>query len=543
MGISENTIKRIEPFFFCLVVGLSLMPVLCYKFFPTLDGPAHLYNSTLIKNLLVGNNEIINKYFVFNAIPVPNWSGHLLIMMFKAFLPAHIAEKMLLILYIAGFAYGFRYLILTVSPENIFFSYLIFPFIFSFFLFLGFYNFSLAIVLLLFSITLWIRYDRKGLTLKRGIILFFFFILTYFSHLFSFLWLLVFICMYMGINFSLALIHKEKNYRDLALVYSKKVLFLLAISIIPIIFVFIYFNANPAYQNKSYIDKVELIEWLKNIRPIIALQVAKEEAFTKKLFYLIGGLLSIIIFNKVNKIEFTGNTIVEKVTSLFKSVVDIKDAWLVASVSLLYLYFKLPDSDGGIGYVSVRLAYFFFIFLVIWISVQSLPKWLGIFSALVALYCHFNLNQFYIKEEENLNKAATECYTASEHIPENSVVLPLNWSDLWLHGHFSNYLGIDKPMVILENYECNLNWFPLKWNNEELPAAQFGDLDMKSTSCLSLNSGRTKQASVQKIDFVFILGNMETHTDSCATIIKQELNKSFELSYSTDHCKLFKLKK
>ncbi|MFH1005239.1 MAG: hypothetical protein V1781_07080 [Bacteroidota bacterium] len=347
----------------------------------------------------------------------------------------------------------------------------------------------------------------------------------------------------MSINFSLSVIHKEINYRDLILAYSKKVLFLFSISIIPIILVFIYFNANPAYQNKSYIDKVELVEWLKNIRPIIALHVQKEEVFTKKLFYLLGGLLSIIIYNKVNKIEFYGNSIKEKLFSFIKSLIDVKDVWLVASVLLLYLYFKLPDSDGGIGYVSVRLAYFFFIFLVIWISVQSLPKWLGIFSAIVALYCHFNLNQFYTQAEENLNRTATECYNASEYISENNVVLPLNWSELWLHLHFSNYLGIDKPMIILENYECTLNWFPIKWNDKQLPAMTLGDTIISNTQCFNWARTGTDKEKIKKVDYVFILGNMDNRTDSCANEIKQRLNKYFELSYSTENCKLYQLKK
>lgn len=538
-----NKSKRIEPLLFCIVTGLSLIPILSYKFFPTLDGPAHLYNATLVSNMLFDNNELLNKYFTFNSIPVPNWSEYIFLMFFKIFLPAYRAEKIILILYVVGYAFAFRHLILTLSPANVFLSYLVFPFIFSFLLFLGFYNFSLAVVFLLLSITFWIKFERTGFTKKRGIILFFLFNLTYFSHLFSFFWLLIFICLYMAMQFILNIIHKEDNYRNLIFACSKKILFFLIVSFIPIIFMLMYFHTNPAYQNKYYIDKVELIGWLKNIRPIIALHFQKEEAFTKKLIYLLGGLLSIVIYNKISSISFIGKTMKEKGVAFLKSFVNITDVWLIAAVLLLYLYFHLPDGDGAIGYVSVRLGYFFFIFLVLWISTQPLPKWLCIISAAVSLYCHFKLNNFYTKEEEKLNQVALECNNASEQISSNSVVLPLNFSDHWLHGHYSNYLGIDKPMVILENYESSLGWFPLKWNDKEIPITRFGNWNMRHISCLSWNRGIEEQSSVHNIDYVFILGDWETKTDSCAIEIKKNLNEHYQLFSSTENCKLYKLKK
>ena len=79
----DNTIKkliRLEPLFFYLIVLLYLIPVLAFKFFPTVDGPAHLYNSNLIFELWTNTDGPISNYFQFNNTITPNWSGHFLLL-------------------------------------------------------------------------------------------------------------------------------------------------------------------------------------------------------------------------------------------------------------------------------------------------------------------------------------------------------------------------------------------------------------------------------------------------------------------------------
>lgn len=117
-------INQLERLLFFTITVLTLLPVLCFKFFPTMDGPAHLYNSNLINSLLFDNNETLHSFFIFNSLPVPNWTGHLILSIFNFFLPSFIAEKILLVFYVVGIAYSFRCLVLAFAPENIFFTYL-----------------------------------------------------------------------------------------------------------------------------------------------------------------------------------------------------------------------------------------------------------------------------------------------------------------------------------------------------------------------------------------------------------------------------------
>ena len=45
---SFELFTRHERYFFWLIIVLYLVPVWMYKFFPTLDGPAHIHNANLL---------------------------------------------------------------------------------------------------------------------------------------------------------------------------------------------------------------------------------------------------------------------------------------------------------------------------------------------------------------------------------------------------------------------------------------------------------------------------------------------------------------
>ena len=539
----DKRINRIESIIFCVVTILTLLPVLSFHFFPTLDGPAHLYNSNLITSLLFDNNKTLHDFLIFNSIPVPNWTGHVILSFFNFFLPAYIAEKILLVFYVVGLAYIFRAIISWLAPENIFFSYLIFPFIYSYFLFLGFYNFLLAIVFMLLAVRYWIINENKNFTLSKGFVLFSFLMLTYFSHLFMFLLFIFFagILIFLSGLFSLFENPTDKN----KIIFSslKKILILLTVSIIPLALTLHYFYILPSNDSKFFLSHDELMASLKNIRPIIAVNFSLEESYTKKIWYVIAGLLLISFFNKINNLKLEGSTTKQKLTTALKSFVNLNDVWLWFSIVVLFLYFTLADSDGAYGYVSYRLGLVFFISLIMWISLQQLPKWVMVCSVVIVLYCHIKRNQYYFSVAKVLSETAVGYNQIASEIKENAVVMPLNYSDNWLHSHFSNYLGIDKPMVLLENYECGVGYFPLKWNAEKMPTSNFGNCNIDSSRCFNWKWSSWIKNPPRKIDYVFVMGNMDTHTDSCTNNAKRILEDYYKVVRTSNNCKLFELRK
>ena len=181
--ITANLIKY-EYYLFYVFLVINLLPLLVFKFFPTVDGPAHLYNSRLIIELL-GQDSYLENYFTFNEI-APNWLGHIMLSIFQFVFPAYIAEKCLLLIYFIGFPVSFRAFIKIQPDHNNTLIYYVFPFTYSFLLYYGFYNFHIGLVLFFCTLYFWLKY-KNDFTIKRTFFLLILTTLMCLSHLFVFI--------------------------------------------------------------------------------------------------------------------------------------------------------------------------------------------------------------------------------------------------------------------------------------------------------------------------------------------------------------------
>jgi len=155
----ENTSKwqRAELLIFSVFTIINLLPYVATRFFPSMDGASHLVNSNIINQLVFHRNDLFTQFFQINPEPVPNWSAHLLISVLTLVMPAFLAEKILIILLMTGIPFAFLGLMRSIAPKHTLFSFLVFPFTHSMFLFFGFFNFCVAILLLLITLNFWLR--------------------------------------------------------------------------------------------------------------------------------------------------------------------------------------------------------------------------------------------------------------------------------------------------------------------------------------------------------------------------------------------------
>lgn len=537
----KNRFKTIENYFFILIVILNLFPVLSGKFFPTMDGATHLYNSNIINNLLFNHNTSLTDFFIFNSQPVPNWTGHFILSVFNLFLPAFIAEKILLVLYLISLPLFFRSLIKTISPDNYLLSYIIFPFTYSFLFVLGFYNFSLGIVFMFITLNFLIKNEINLGSAKILFQLFCLFTITYFSHIFIFILLLILIAIWLATKLIVDIINQTFPIKQIIIIYIKKAGAIAIASFLPLLLFAFYFYSRPYHiETGTFVNQSELISWLKNIRPIIAYSFIEEEIYTKKLAYLTFSIIIIVIYNRICRLKYISSLSVKSnILLALKNGINYSDCWLFSSILILFLYFKLPDSDNSAGYVSIRLGLLFFMILFLWLSSQKISNKFSVIAIGIILYCNFNLNYYYTSVIKGLNRTAIECNNISSYILPNSIVIPLNYSDHWLYGHFSNYLGIDKPMIILENYECGVGYFPIKWNDKSFPNTLLGMLGSNQLSCAHWKSNN--QNLPVQADYVFILGNMDSKSDSCTNLIKENILANYSLVCQTNNCKLYQI--
>ena len=117
-----------------------------------------------------------------------------------------------------------------------------------------------------------------------------------------------------------------------------------------------------------------------------------------------------------------------------------------------------------------------------------------------------------------------------------SLVLPLNFSKNWLAGNYDNYLGIDKPMVILHNYEASTGYFPVHWNREKMPNTLLGNQN-SIPKCLDWIGEKAHASYV--IDYVFILVDYIDEELKCKETIEKSVRQNYELIYSDAYCHLY----
>jgi hypothetical protein len=517
MKINKKLFKlnKIEPYYFYFFILLNLIPVLSFKYFPTVDGPAHLYNSNLIVELLKDCKSPLSNYFVFNNIINPNCFGHFLLSLFASFLPGFISEKIVLLIYLIGLPLSLRHLFKTLSIESKYLIYLIFPFTYSFLFYYGFYNFNLGLIFFIFGISYWIKY-QNNLNLQKVLVLAIFSTLICLSHLFVFGLFLIVTFLF---NIQHLLLIKKYDKPVFVNSFKSMLLQLLALSFGLILMLKYMLTKHPENSQSVYLSFMDIFISLKYIMPAKGINYSELGILTKLLLYVFIAFIPyfsfFIFYNFIIKGKF-----------ILKNKI-----WLFTAVITLLLIFILPDYKGTIGFISSRLMLFFFIFLIIWLASQDVALWFRISVFLIVNYVNFSLVLHNYHSVSKGCELAEEIHDVSRFIEPNTTVLPILNSSNFIYGHISNYLGSDKPIIILENYEASLDHFPLKWNYKKIPKLMFGNIP-GDNGCISWVSSNNKE---RIIDYVIIINDEHQKiSNSCNEKINNSLSNGYELLYKRD---------
>ena len=533
--------QRAELLIFTTITLLNLIPFVATKFFPSMDGASHLSNSNIINQLIFHHNTLFGQFFMMNPEPVPNWTSHLIISLLTLIMPAFLAEKILLLIILGGIPFAFRSLMQTISPKNYLYSFLIFPFTHSMFFFFGFFNFCMAILFLMITLNYWLRNEKQPWTGKRIAFFVLMVTVTYFSHIVIFGLLLMLISLKIITDFLPGLICKKTDMKSIFRNLLKKILVVTLASTVPFILFVYFFYSRPETREITFIARKELINYLLTVRPLISLNPILEGKHTVILFYLL------LIIGAIGLLAF----IIRIFRTFFYKPVNNPDNeeklfpsanfwWLLASVViLLTLYFKLPDAYGTAKYTNLRIGFVLFLVTILWISTFRIPWWIGLLAALTGFYVNTALIRYYTPNIIDLGKLAVSCNKAADFVAPNSLVLPIYCMDNWFTGHFVDYLAVDKPIVMVYNYECQMGYFPVIWNEKSKPNYFLGDPAKPDNF---INFELAKGHPLLRLDYVFILGQYDPHKDWFFTTIHRILTKDFIRVYSTDNCSLYKNK-
>lgn len=517
-----NRLNKFEPYFFLLIVLLNAIPLFESKFFLTHDGPSHLYNSVLLRELIFGNDPAIHHVYELNHSLVPNLFSHALMGLLSCFLPVWVAEKILLLIYFIGLPYAFRHFLRKSGAPQLFFSALILPFTYSYFLYMGFYNFVLALLPLFWFLSLWSNPDKK-ITARFALKLFACLVLLYFTHIYVFA-LTLFLA---GLQTLMERIGKfcETTFKTIL----RDLLFLMLVASPLLLLMLQFLFQTPLKILPIQPSKHELARALMELSSL-----NRPGEFVRKFSSKIGWMIALLV---IAGIVFRIIHFRKKEQPLFKP----SDNWLVAAFILFCLYFTVPDYIGG-GMNCLRIQQLMVICCIVWIGLQIFPRGMAAVGVGCILILHFCLVGFYASENRRADEI-NEWLLAGEHIDKGTLTLPIVFydNDIWIHS--SGYMGANSSLGLYANYEAGLQWFPVIWNNHYIVRMK----GLKDKNPLTDDRNPAVVWSNLPIlypDNVVVWDHPKTPADSLSfRTIDSVLKADYLLSYQSKNLKLFKQKK
>ena len=209
-----------------------------------------------------------------------------------------------------------------------------------------------------------------------------------------------------------------------------------------------------------------------------------------------------------------------------------------------YLY--SPNGMSGGGHMLNRVVPFPFFLMILWLAAQNfspLMKSRFINIALVFaigllasnLYISHRINiqmEEYLSSKEYIEPGSTLLFlpAATEGYAESTGENLTHRVDPFLHA--GDYIGLDKSVVSLANYEATMGYFPFVYRDEINPYVHIGDLEGEGAVNILEYEGKTGG----RIDYVLYWLGQKRNTDSeKSKDIYRQLNQAYERVYVSDN--------
>jgi hypothetical protein len=153
----------------------------------------------------------------------------------------------------------------------------------------------------------------------------------------------------------------------------------------------------------------------------------------------------------------------------------------------LLIYFKQPGGIAGAGVLPIRLQLLPFLMLLLWLASIDFPKWAQATVLTLTTVGFIGFMSIRLPHYRMASEAAEEYASAASVIPDNVSVLPMSFDHngrhpsgkevsnrIWLFMHAGDYIGTERRVVMLGNYEAATHNFPLIWRWERNPFDRLG---------------------------------------------------------------------
>jgi hypothetical protein len=519
MSATGSLERKIYHYLFLFLVLLALIPLWWYPGFITADGPCHVYNAAVLKDFVTGDAAFYKEFYTVNTQLEPNWLSHIVLAGLMFIFNPILADKILITICVLNLAFGFRYFVTSLRGDNHYLAICVFPFLWQFAMFMGFYNYMLSIGSM-FWITGYWYVNRGKLTAKQVTILALICAGLFFMHL-------------LGIFLSAAIMGliTLSTYKKGEAKSTTRQLVLLALIMLPAALLsFNYILHNTSSFSNEYKQSFEQL-W-NNLKDIFSLQSIHTEEYR----------LSIIIAKVV-----AGYFIIAVLLLVTRKRQD--RLWVMPVTILVILissYFFAYESMLGGSYIRYRLECLIYMFALVMVALVALPVYLrislaGFFAVMTLVYFGIRWQAF-----KDIDIMVGEFHSLRPHIKDKSVILPLKYVDfpkdyrgennmasrVLLFSHVGETLYLDgKQCIFLENYEANTGYFPLLWKEKVNPFVHLGRAIEAAPPNVDIQKYNVRN---HRIEHIVIWGRQGDIMENPLTqSVSDTINKYYDLVYTT----------
>lgn len=476
--------------------------------FVTQDGPSHLYTAVVAKNLLFRAQPYASLYRM-NRHLVPSWASTILLALSASVAGAAHAEQLMTSLILCLGFFSFSYAIRSLSPTALRWTPLSNFLLETWFLWMGFYNFYLGIVLAPIAIGFYIRRGGR-LTTRAAITLAFGMALLFFVHLLAAvvcLLVLGIIALWLHVARP-ALWTKSPDWRE-----AGRQVGIFAGAMLPVVVLGLIF-AHQAPGGMAFHPNV-----LQSLSEFPMHVFATANGLAGGQWYLFPVVLGLIVI---------------AVLGMRRSEWQAAKGGLgVAAVALFFAYLLVPDSGLGGNAVKVRFAWIVFLLGGLLVSSSARLQPLGTPIAIFLTAClAFNL-AVTAQSLVDYSAAVDDYLSALSGIRPGSTVVRLRYRTPDLgqrYGfgdigrdplfHLDAYAASRLKCIDLTDYQAPTTDFPVIFKSKLDHAKQFALLEFENPSDdegAALNSLR--QDLPMPIDYVIVVADGSSPGAAVAKVI------------------------
>ncbi|MFB3893756.1 MAG: hypothetical protein ACE15C_17215 [Phycisphaerae bacterium] len=521
---------RVEPLLFGMMVCLELAPLWSCKCFPSQDGPSHLENSKILLDYHRQDRPLLREYYDLNTEVPTNWLGHLITAGLLAVLSPTTAEKVFVSGYLILFPLAVRYAAKGVKPDAAWASWFAFPFLYSHWLHMGFYNFSYGFAFFFLLVGYYLRH-RLAFGVRQWAVASALGLVLFAWHPVS----LVLAGLTVGIS-GAGLAYAEwardrgRSGWSRGLWPSIKSVSPALSAFAPAALLLMLFVRTTQEQDPGTPETLSM-----RLGKLILVKLPSfHNAEVWLLLALSAGLIGLSAFA-------AGKAVRQK--KLDGGVCFLAVAAICAAMVLV-----LPRRMAGGDYFVARVAFFVYFALILWLAGRDLALPLRRCAQATAAGIAIVLAVLYASTYRQLDPYLDEFLSVSAHVKRDSTVLPICFARSGGHVeprlrrtietflHAVGHVAIARNAIVLDNFEAASRAFPILYSRKMDPRAHIGtaELGFRHGAGPKLDILGYKKRTGGEVDYVLLWGLETAEKDNPAVrAVLDQLREGYEMVYKS----------